>query len=87
MPEYTELALIRAIEGRLAHLDSAVRGLYQHLGLDYPERSPGVPADVIEALEAGDKIAAVNRYREHTGVGIKEAKRAIDAIENGESPS
>ena len=37
-----------------------------------------------ELLAQGQKIAAVKLYRELTGVGLKEAKDAIDAIERGE---
>ena len=85
MPKHTELALIAALEGRLAHLEEAIKGLYRHFDLAYPERSPGVPAEVLEALDSGDKVAAVSRYREHTGVGVRDAKKAVDLIEKGES--
>jgi hypothetical protein len=33
----------------------------------------------VEALRRGDKIAAIKHLREHTGLGLKEAKDAIDA--------
>ncbi len=32
-------------------------------------------------LRQGRKIEAIKIYREHTGVGLKEAKDAVDAIE------
>jgi len=35
-------------------------------------------------LAQGNKIAAIKIYREVTGVGLKEAKDAIEAIERGE---
>lgn len=38
-----------------------------------------LPADVIAALARGDKIGAIRLLREHTGLGLKEAKDHIDA--------
>ena len=35
-------------------------------------------------LFQGNKIAAIKIYREGTGVGLKEAKDAVEAIERGE---
>jgi large subunit ribosomal protein L7/L12 len=35
-------------------------------------------------LSEGKKIEAVKLYREHTGVGLKQAKDAVEAIERGE---
>jgi ribosomal protein L7/L12 len=40
-----------------------------------------VPAEVWAALQSGNKIAAIKIYRERTGVGLKEAKDAVDQIE------
>jgi len=37
-----------------------------------------------ELLSQGNKIAAIKLYREGTGVGLKEAKDAVEAIERGE---
>lgn len=38
----------------------------------------GLPADVIEAIHANRKIEAIKRLREHRGIGLKEAKQAVD---------
>jgi ribosomal protein L7/L12 len=38
-------------------------------------------------LQAGRKINAIKLYREMTGLGLKEAKDAIDAMEHGQMPS
>lgn len=38
-----------------------------------------LPAEVLEVLAHGGKIAAIKRLRELTGLGLKEAKDAIDA--------
>ncbi len=50
--------------------------------------SPGVneapsEAGVRRLLAAGDKISAIKQYRELTGLGLKEAKEAVDAMEAG----
>jgi ribosomal protein L7/L12 len=36
-------------------------------------------------LASGDKIAAIKRFREETGVGLAEAKAAVEALERGHS--
>lgn len=39
--------------------------------------------DVLRKLRAGNRIAAVAAYREHFGVGLAEAKHAVDRLEAG----
>ena len=41
--------------------------------------------EIRELLASGNKIAAVKRYREETGVGLAEAKAAVEALEAGNS--
>ncbi len=40
-----------------------------------------LPADVLTALEQGQKIEAIKRLRNATGLGLKEAKEAVEACE------
>ena len=40
-----------------------------------------LPDDVIAALRANRKIEAIKRLREARGIGLKEAKDAVDAYE------
>jgi ribosomal protein L7/L12 len=40
-------------------------------------------AHLLVLLAAGQKIEAIKLYRERTGVGLKEAKDAVDALERG----
>jgi len=40
-----------------------------------------------ELISQGNKIAAIKLFREVTGVGLKEAKDAVEAIERGQSVS
>ena len=44
-----------------------------------------VPSDVAAALQRGDKIEAIKLLRDATGVGLKEAKEAIDRLEAGDA--
>lgn len=48
-----------------------------------PAPSPVGLERVHEALAAGKKIEAIKHYRDLTGVGLKEAKDAVDALEQG----
>lgn len=38
-----------------------------------------LPAQAIEALRNGDKIAAIKYFRNSHGIGLKEAKDAVEA--------
>lgn len=40
-----------------------------------------VPPHVADSIFAGNKIEAIKLYREQTGVGLKEAKDRVEAIE------
>ena len=44
-----------------------------------PVFSSGLPPPVVDALQRGEKIQAIRLMREITGVGLKEAKDAVDA--------
>lgn len=41
---------------------------------------------VSDLVAKGDKIEAIRRYREATGLGLKEAKDAVDALERQVNP-
>ena len=44
------------------------------------------PAAAVEALRRGNKIEAITLMRAHAGIGLKEAKDAIDAMERTMGP-
>ena len=50
----------------------------------FPPPVPGgpLPAAVVEALQQGNKIEAIKRLRATTGLGLKEAKDAVDAYDH-----
>ena len=39
-----------------------------------------IPPDVLAALAAGNKIQAIKLVREHTGLGLAQAKRLVDDL-------
>ncbi len=53
---------------------------------DAPEPIPdSLEAAIRSLLAQGQKIGAIKLYREETGVGLAEAKNAVEQIERGES--
>jgi ribosomal protein L7/L12 len=62
-------------------LERKIAFLLDHLRLDYPEESdPGITQEIRDLVRMGRKIDAIKVYREETGVGLKEAKEAIDSL-------
>lgn len=70
----------RELYQRIARLEYLVQNLYSHLDLPAPtpDASAGLSAAVQQELAAGNTIAAIKQYRAETGVGLEEAKAAID---------
>ena len=73
---------------RLARLENRVVFLFQELGLEekyqaelaYVTLQSGM-ADIVALLRRNKKIEAIKLYREKTGVGLAEAKDAVDRME------
>jgi ribosomal protein L7/L12 len=76
------------IQQRVALIESRLEQLFEHLDLA-PREAPG-PGDAVDDPEIQDLLAkgneaqAVKRYRELTGVGIAEAKKAIEQAQAGD---
>jgi hypothetical protein len=72
----------RAADGeqarRLRDVERKLDLLLEHLGIVVPE--PEAPAGVVDELMAGRKIQAIKAYREATGLGLKDAKDAVEAL-------
>jgi ribosomal protein L7/L12 len=64
---------------RLSRLDAKVDALLRASGVKFDELQD-VPADVREALERGETILAIKRFRQATGAGLKEAKDFVDEV-------
>ncbi len=71
---------------RLSRLDAKVDALLKHAGVHFDEFQD-VPADVREALERGETILAIKRFRAATGVGLKEAKEFVDEVRRRNAPA
>jgi ribosomal protein L7/L12 len=63
---------------RLAAVDRKLQLIMEHLGIRESESEP--PAGVLQELSAGRKIQAIKVYRQATGVGLKDAKDAVDLL-------
>lgn len=71
----------------LAQAKDAVEAIERGLAPSEPEpRSPSTVelGEVRALLNAGNKLEAIKRYRALTGVGLKEAKDAVEAMQRGE---
>lgn len=70
----TRVELLR----RLDRLEDKVDLLLNHAGLE----EPPVPRkdEVVSLVRAGKKIEAIKVYREATGAGLAEAKRAVEQL-------
>ena len=78
--EPDEIAELRA---QVAHLTRLVEELYARSGAVAPATAISIdapPADILDALRAGQKITAIKRWRELSGVTLAEAKNEIDAL-------
>lgn len=79
-----ESARLNRLETRVRQLEAAMQEALTRLGIDPAEFMPQQSQDnqvIWNALMTGNKILAVKLYREQYGVGLKEAKDAVDAME------
>ncbi|HSB00229.1 MAG TPA: ribosomal protein L7/L12 [Anaerolineales bacterium] len=83
MPTEAEFLLLQS---RVRELEDKLQFLYHRLNLDYmsanSDSDPTLSPQIQEALRRGNKIEAIKIYRELTGVGLAEAKLAVDALES-----
>ena len=75
-----EMQLLRS---RINELEDRLKFLYRRLNIEYadPSSDPVISPQIQDALRRGNKIEAIKIYREITGVGLAEAKQAIDRAE------
>jgi hypothetical protein len=68
--------------GRLRRLEAKLDLILKQLGLEYqgPETPAGLSAEVKALADnPARKISAIKLHREQTGLGLKEAKDAVEA--------
>ncbi|HVL11792.1 MAG TPA: ribosomal protein L7/L12 [Gemmata sp.] len=64
---------------RLRRIEWKLNLILKHLGIDYREGDGELPTSARARADAGDKIGAIKAYREATGAGLAEAKRAVES--------
>jgi large subunit ribosomal protein L7/L12 len=73
---------ISELRQRVALLERQVAFLMEQLGVEYYEEpNAGVPPEILDLVRQGRKIEAIKLYRQETGVGLREAKEFVDALE------
>jgi ribosomal protein L7/L12 len=79
------LRLRAEARARLSRLEAKIDRLLKDAGAaqdaEAKEPAADVPAGVLEALERGNKIEAIKRYRAVTGVDLAEARNFVEALE------
>ena len=76
---FIRLSTLERRLNRLSRLDAKVDALLRDAGIRFDEYHD-VPADVRDALERGEYILAIKRFRIATGAGLKEARAFVDEI-------
>lgn len=87
MPQLSNLWFVPfalLVLGWVAMLDRRLRGLERRVG--GPVVAPSKERLEVVARDPGRKIEAIKLYRERTGVGLAEAKAAVEAMARGEAP-
>jgi ribosomal protein L7/L12 len=74
---------IQLLKSRVNELEDRLKFLYDRLNIDYadPNTDPIRSPQILDALRRGNKIEAIKIYRELTGVGLAEAKQAVDNMD------
>ncbi|CAN5311455.1 hypothetical protein BH11ACT5_BH11ACT5_06970 [soil metagenome] len=81
----TDSERIDELERQVRRLDEIVAILSRRAGVGQLETAgmlaaDGAYPDVIAAIDSGKLIDAIKLYREHTRVGLREAKDAVEAL-------
>jgi ribosomal protein L7/L12 len=79
-----ELGRLYTLEAKVYHLEALIQVLLARLGINPSEVEPQAPSpnqNIQAALMRGNKIEAIKLYQDQTGVGLKEARNYIDALE------
>ena len=67
---------------RVIRLEGQVAFLYEHLGMTFvPQEQLTDDPKIVTALRKGNLLEAIKAYREITGTGMEEAKKAVEEIQ------
>ncbi len=75
------------LKQRIALLETRLQQVFEHLDIAPRESEPLDPMsdpEVQDLLAKGNEAQAIKRYRELSGLGLKEAKDAIDRAQAGD---
>ena len=64
----------------VSRIDTKIDLLLRQAGIEY-DPYKNLPSDVTDAVRRGAKIEAIKRYRESTGMSLKEAKQFIEEVQ------
>jgi ribosomal protein L7/L12 len=83
--EYSTEALDRhfqAIGKRLDHIEEQLKRIANAGGVDYVTyaETNEVPDEVVQLAQAGDRLAAIKRFRELTGANFGQAAEIVDGL-------
>lgn len=70
------------LKRQVARQGELIDRLYRHLSLDdlaVDGSAPAVSQEITDAIRSGQMIVAIKLWRERTGVGLAEAKAAVEA--------
>ena len=62
-------------------LNRKLDAVIEHLGISF-DPYKNIPSRITDELNSGNRIKAIKLYRQFSGEGLKEAKKAIDTIES-----
>jgi ribosomal protein L7/L12 len=80
MPAYNELQLSSFMDQtfqRLRAMERQLALLSEKAGVPYEAPFAEAPPEVLELVEAGDRIGAITKFRELTGADLDTAKEAV----------
>lgn len=83
MSVYNETQLSSFVDqvfARLRAIEEQVAVLSEKAGVPYEAPSQTAPAEVVELVQAGDRVGAIRKYRELTGCGMDEAKEVVAGL-------
>lgn len=70
-----------AARARLDYIEQQLQALFPGRYVPFATAgAAGMPPGVVELVRAGKTIAAIQEYRNATGAGLAEAKRAVESI-------
>lgn len=80
-----QLSSLSKNAANLCRVEAKLDLLLQNAGISYNPYKD-LPAACVQALQSGNKIAAINEFRKLTGAGLKEAKDFIEDAQKRMTP-